>query len=122
MGVVDMELAQSRLARAAAERNESLGRRESVTTEGIERRPVIIKLIGGPADGQHATVIGFGRIAWQRIPGKSQMEPWFAKYVRSAPGEYTWAEADPDALIDVVAMADKIAKQGRGRVMGSYGA
>lgn len=122
MGVVDMELAQSRLARAAAERNESLGRRESVTTEGIERRPVIIKLIGGPADGQHTTVIGFGRIAWQRIPGKSQMEPWFAKYVRSAPGEYTWAEADPDALIDVVAMADKIAKQGRGRVMGSYGA
>lgn len=117
-----MEMAASRLAKVAAERNEALGRRESVTTSGLDRRPVIIKLIGGPADGEFTTVIGFGRVAWQRIPGKSEMEPWFAKYVRSAPGEYTWAEADPDALVDVVTMADKVARQGRGRVMGSYGA
>lgn len=112
-------MAQSRLAKIAAERNESLGARESVTSEGLDRRPVIIKLIGGPADGQHATVIGYGRIAWQRIPGKTPTQPWFAKYVRSAPGEYTWAKGDPDALIDLVSMADKIARQGRGRVMGS---
>lgn len=116
-----MEMAASRLAQVAAERNEALGKRESVVDEGLERRPVIIKLVGGPADGEFTQVIGFGRVAWQRCDDRLPGGPYWAKYLRSAPGEYTWAEQDEDAIIDLVTMAEKIAKQGRGRVMGSPG-
>lgn len=118
MASIEVELVASRLAKIAAERNESLGHRESVTTVGVERRPVIVKLIGGPSDGTFTKVVGFGRLCWQKVPGDQK---WWAKYVRSAPGEYTFAQDDPDAIIDLVTMAEKINKVGRGRVVGSSG-
>lgn len=120
--------ASDRLATAAADakkRNRALPRPDVVVPKdnpgGLDRRVVTIKLIGGPADGVFTQVLGYGRVAWQRIDGPGDY-PWFAKYVRSARGEYEWAEADPDAIIDAVSLAEKLAKNGRGRLMGSCGA
>lgn len=121
MGVVEVEAIADHLAEIAQKRNEALGYRGVIVGGLIDRRPVIIKLIDGPSGGMFTKVLGFGRVAWQRCEEGLPGGPYWSKYVRSAPGEYTWAADDPDAMIDLVAMADKIAVQGRDRVMGSYG-
>lgn len=99
----------------AGQLNRALPRPDVIVPGGLARRKVTIHLNGGPCDDVYTTVLGFGTIAWQRIPGKT---PYWAKYVRTAQAEYTF----DGEVIGLVEMAAKIAAQGRGRVMGSHGA
>lgn len=83
------------------------------------RRPVAVKLVGGPCDGQYANVLGFGTSCWQRIPGPT---PFWARYIKNlhVRGEFVFDETAE--IIGVVRMMAMIAAQGRGKVQGSYGA
>lgn len=107
--------ATQRLSEAAAKRNRALPRPDVIVKGGLERRRIVVRLFDGPCDGQYATMLGYGTTCWQRIPGPGL---YWAKYVRSARGEFTFA----NEIMDQVAAAEWVTNNGRERVMGTYGA
>lgn len=119
--VRDVSAHLAAVAADAKKRNRALPRPDVIVKggpAGLDRRKIIVKLFDGPCDGQFATLIGFASSCWQRIPARPGAPIFFAKYVRSARGEFTFA----NEIMDQVGAADWVAKHGRERVMGSYGA
>lgn len=117
--------ASDRLAAVAADakkRNRAIRRTDVVVHKpapnGLDRRKIVVRLFEGPCDGEYATLIGFGTTCWQRVPSRPGAAVFFAKYVRSARGEYTFA----GEIMDHAAAAEWVASHGRERVMGTYGA
>lgn len=117
--------ASAHLASVAADakkRNRALPRPDVIVPKdnpsGLDRRKIVVRLFEGPCDGQFATLIGYSTTCWQRVPGSPGGPIFFAKYDRSARGEFTFA----NEIMDQVGAAEWVAKHGRERVMGSNGA
>lgn len=85
--------------------------------DDCERRLVWARLVGGPSDGEWAQVISLGTSCRHRITNKP---PYFwARYVRTAQGIYTYDEKAE--IIGLDQMMKLIEEVGKDNVAGSYG-